>query len=774
MKTEATDHDLLDRALHEAAVRITGDPNAPARPGQVALAHHVLEAMSTKGEVAGCAPTGTGKGVAYSLPAFLRAALHHERSVISTESKALQDQLVGKDLVLVNRIVADLTGQEVDFAILKGFSNYGCVSTAYALAGELLESLGQAAPPELAHPSKGSPLDEEGIANNAEKVDALATTMTMLSGEPALAPRMRGSTVVVDRREHDVTELADLTGWVLLQAATGDTADRAEYSSPIQERSWSTVSVTPDECAGKSCPLFAMCPAVAARNRASQAQVVVTNHTLLSIQAALAVPVVLSSQRLGMFDHLIVDEAHALPSAVRDSGAQSISGLRMRSLAGQVDGILGSSQGSARDSGDTLVDTARRIGEQMEVALGAVLLRSREDVVKFTPEDHPLAMVIEPTKAWVDAVRLALPNPQRVTNARAAVKIRRLRSALTSLLTDLDISVDPESDVVRWVESTHRGPDRPAFPSLKFSPVDVAPAIARNLFQTAAEPGADDDEEDGVKEMIPLSVTMVSATLPPGFVREVGMSVDPLDYASPFDAAYGASLLFVPRVTSEVELAEMGSRRGSRWSVDVSMHPSWALNYLLPLVRANDGRALILTSTARTGKLFAQTLRTAGVGHTVYSQWDGMDARQVVAAWREDVGSVLVGTRSMMTGVDAAGETCSLVVVDRVPRNPGNVVDDARVEILQRRNGVDKWSADRSVYVADAALLLEQAAGRLIRRVSDGGMVAVLDPRLMRGVPLSYPESTRALLMSALRRFPNRTGDFNQAMSFLQHRRIAA
>lgn len=119
----------------------------------------------------------------------------------------------------------------------------------------------------------------------------------------------------------------------------------------------------------------------------------------------------------------------------------------------------------------------------------------------------------------------------------------------------------------------------------------------------------------------------------------------------------------------------------------------------------------------------------------------------------------MVGTRSLMTGVDAPGPTCSMVVIDRVPRSPGNPVDDARVEDLMARLECSRHTAARLVYATDAALLLEQAAGRLIRSTSDDGVVAVLDPRLLRGTPVSYPEDTRTLYLSAFARLGERTAD---------------
>jgi len=127
-----------------------------------------------------------------------------------------------------------------------------------------------------------------------------------------------------------------------------------------------------------------------------------------------------------------------------------------------------------------------------------------------------------------------------------------------------------------------------------------------------------------------------------------------------------------------------------------------------------------------------------------------------------------------MTGVDAPGGTCTLVIVDRVPRAAGNPIDDARVERAATRMATDRWAADRLVYVADAGLLLEQAAGRLIRSVTDSGLVAVLDPRLLKQGAAVYPGPTRQLLLKALDRFEHKTADLDVTLAWLRARSRAA
>jgi ATP-dependent DNA helicase DinG len=120
-----------------------------------------------------------------------------------------------------------------------------------------------------------------------------------------------------------------------------------------------------------------------------------------------------------------------------------------------------------------------------------------------------------------------------------------------------------------------------------------------------------------------------------------------------------------------------------------------------------------------------------------------------------------------MTGTDAPGQTNTLVICDRVARSAGNPVGDARTAKIQEKLEIDKWAADRFTYVADASLLLEQAAGRLIRSVSDSGMVAVLDPRLLKSSPVKYPEPTRRIYMEPLEKFGTKISDPAKAREWL-------
>ena len=749
--TEPDDlHDLLDRVLTRTVRRITGDQEARPRPGQAALSHDILTAMigygygkeRALGHVLGCAPTGVGKAIACAAPAAVMAVARKERSVMSTESIALQSQLIGKDLPdVASAIAIEMPdAPELTFAVRKGWSNYGCPAAAISTLRTKLEE-----------------------ANLKDTVPEPSETDPELVIDAALKAAQNATAVDTD-----------LIEWVLVESIANGFGDKATCTTDV--RAWHEVSVGPTECAGtgeKGCPLASVCPAVRGRDEANAAQIVITNHAMLAVQAATGAPVLLGNSQLGLFRHLIVDEAHALPGMVRNSGSRELS-ARAVSRAAR---LLARNFGSIGAIQVKQIDRLETEGQVLADTVDATLLRwfNRQDgdtpALPECNQDHPVDELYGALVRWVSDAKRALPSEHRL-NTHETMKRARVYAALSGLVDDASELLDYETPAARWVERSVFLSDAEkrrgwSGATAKMSPVDVSDKIAGGLFTTVERVPGEKRKPKDEEVRLSLSVTMVSATLPSGFAMETGISAKPVDYPSPFAQAYGDSLLYVPRVDDPAELRRIATPGANgRWKFDVYRHPEWAAAQIVDLVKANGGSALVLSAKADTGRLYADRLR-AMTNLTVYSQWDGGDATQIAAAWKADAHAVLVGTKSFMTGLDAAGDTCSLVIVDRVPRAPGNVVDDARAAAIGERAGLDKWATERLVYGADATLLMEQAAGRLVRRVTDTGLVAILDPRLMKNAPLSYPESTRAMYMRAGRAFPVRTSDKQRALDYL-------
>lgn len=735
------------KTLTEAVRIATGLPDAGPRPGQRTLTEDIEEALKNTGHVVGSAPTGLGKSMALLAPAMTAAAVDGSRTIISTESLSLLAQIFKKDAPVAAEACNRVTGIRPTVALLKGFSNYVCLAAVRETAETLTDTVGQ--------------------------------RLSSAKLRAKLKSKAKGGIQYIDGRPFDPRDGVPLLDWAL-GLAEDELGDRQSYEGAMSNELWAMVSVGPSECVGDSCPLFEACKPRNARLLAADADIVVTNHSMLAVQAAKGVPVLIGNKNLGEFDTIMVDEAHALPASVRSAGASEVSPASvisivktiMRSLDGEeskVSKLIKEGQALAVELNDELKATAASIG-------------GKEEVFRLVDGVNPVENTGEMLIAWARSVKNAIEPLTKSANMKAKLKANRANGRVDAFIASVNSVTLHRIGTARWItEKDPRRDNRPKYWAAESSPVNVGGLLQANLWTAPIEVDEEDPmvqamreagepiEESG--ERRPLTVIAVSATLPNRFGYQSGLDADNVDYPSPFDTAYGRSLLYVPRVEPEDYDAMYPYWEPGRGKArfNTKLHYAWAAEKNVDLVEANLGSALILSATGDGGKIYAQHLRRAAKGRwNVYSQWDGMPTEQLVKTWREDVTGVLVGTKSLMTGTDAPGETCTLVSIDRMPRAAGNPVDDARVEIIMDSMQVDYWSAANYVYVTDAALLLEQAAGRLIRAMNDSGMFAVLDPRFLKKGPATYSEPARQIYKKAVRRFSTVTSDLEVAVDYLR------
>jgi len=263
-----------------------------ARPGQVAMATAVAAALEARRHLVVRAGTGTGKSLAYLVPAVRSG----RRVVVATATKALQDQLVTKDVPLVR---AGLR-RPVRAAVLKGRANYLCAQR----------------------------VREAGAAG--------------VQGQLGADERGSGPLAAQARR-------------VLAWASSTSSGDRAELDFEVDPRVWSALSVTAEECPGASrCPAGDECFAEAARAAAAEADLVVVNLHLLGADLAGGGTV------LPDHDALVVDEAHELEEVLSASLGASIGAGRLRALATAARLALGPARRADQEVCDALVDLAAR------------------------------------------------------------------------------------------------------------------------------------------------------------------------------------------------------------------------------------------------------------------------------------------------------------------------------------------------------------------------------------------------------------------------------
>lgn len=751
--------DLVERVLAAAVEIGVGTPDARPRPGQLALARDMADAQtiigdgpSGRGHVSGNAGVGIGKSYAGLSNAAVRAVKHGERTLYATKSLPLQSQIVEKDAPVVSAAAKRELGEGFTFALLKGWANFVCGNRAYELAAALL---GQ----EFVDPSPS------GIKPLLDKLRRLPNY----------------GAVNVDGADVDLAQMKPLAIWALEQVRNPNaTGDKDTYDGELNEAAWKSVAVTPDECIGLDvCPFAEFCKSDRSRTKAAEAQVVVTNHALLAVQASMGVPVVLGNATLGHFDHIIIDEAHELPKTVRSQGECSVSGRRMS-------GLIRLMKNAAGDRDDKIiqwVEQGHMIADLAEQEIHAIFnATSNGEVGRLGENDDPLANTGDGIIAWARIGSRLLKKPMKVAQRNGKMgKVmagKRAQAGIDSLVADVNSVRTHRKGQARWLQPPDKflatvGRRRPPKPwyAAQAAPVEVGGLMRANLWTQTIE-----DEETGDELDVSPSVVAMSGTLPPGFIIDAGLTArETVVYELPFKEAYTESMLYIPSAKSaeDVEALTLPGY-GKKRKFTVAKHALWALDQMYELIDANGGHALVLSATTREGKAYTDALRKHAAGRwEVYSQWDGGAERMTLAKWKADPTAVLVGTQGLMTGVDAPGETCSLVILDRVPRAGGNAKDDARVDLIAERMGGDtaaSWTGKRLVYVADAVEKMGQARGRLVRGGNDRGMFAVLDPRMLKNHEFTYEERARKDMMEAVDVYGIKTTDQPTALAFLRAR----
>ena len=632
-------------AALEAVVAAIGGQE---RAGQVQMAEAVARALRTEEHLLVQAGTGTGKSMAYLVPAICHAVTARP-VVIATATLALQRQLVERDLPTAAAALSPLLGRVPTFALLKGRNNYVCLERLHRVDADVDR-------------------DDEEAALFAAPRSAL--------GKQAKAVQQ----------------------W----AMTTTTGDRDEFGGPIDPRVWRSVSVNRRECVGEAkCRFGAECFTAVRREQVMQADIVITNHAMLAIDALEGIPV------LPEHDAVIIDEAHELT----DRATQALTvelGPRAVSLAAQRARSF-----VEREVHDALLAASDELGD----ALHAL---SENGVLRIEEPTRDLLLALTAVR---DAARAAIGQVGSDDDPAELATRQRVKGALEEVhATAGRLLTAAEYDVV-WLDSG-RGADTG---TLHLAPLQVAgllrdalfaktpvvltsatltvggsfDAVARSLGLEGPSAGANEFGDLDADEVAERTQRAASDRLP----------WQGLDVGSPFDYASQGILYVAAHLPPP-------TRDGL---------PEVALDEIGDLVEAAGGRALVLCSSWRGVERAAEYLAVRLIGIEVLVQQRGDAVGDLVERFTADATSVLVGTMSLWQGVDVPGSSCILVVIDKIPfPRPDDPVLAARQQAIDAAGG----SGFRAVSVPRAGLLLAQGAGRLIRSEDDRGVVAVLDPRL--------------------------------------------
>ncbi|MGQ3890080.1 ATP-dependent DNA helicase [Legionella sp. CNM-1927-20] len=598
--------------LSEKGRLSTAIPGFIARQAQITLAAAVADAITQKTILVAEAGTGTGKTFAYLIPSLLSG----KKTVISTATKTLQDQLFQKDLPLLIRAL----GRPINVQNLKGRANYLC---RYRIEQHA----------------------EEGFF---------------------IAPHLI----------HDILKVKEKVP----QLTHGERSELLE----IKEDSalWPYITSTIDNCLGSECNYYQDCFLVKARKRALEADLIIINHHLFFADSRLKEEGF--GELLPDVEVIIFDEAHQLAEIAAHFNEERLGTRQLRDL---VDDVIHEWP---------VLDLANQPLKKLSLETNQIIeqlitsLSTKEDKLSWDVVERNQLF----QKAWqqlIDLIDALLACIKDIEHEESA-GLKRCAKRLEAFKTTAVAFQKSDKTLIRWIERYKHAL------VLHATPYDIADSFKALL-----------------KQQLSCAYIFTSATLTMGssfdcFTKPLGLDkARTLLLPSPFNYARQA-LLYLPRFLPDPN--------------DPAYYRELVIK-ALPIIKACQGRCFFLFTSHRALKLVAELLVDT-LNYPLLIQ--GEEAKPILLARFRQLGNaVLLGTATFWEGVDVKGEALSCVIIDKLPfASPVDPVMRGKMAYLKARglSGFDELS------LPNAVLALKQGVGRLIRDVTDKGVLMIADPRL--------------------------------------------
>lgn len=684
---DPSEYEPLDPEDVSAHLSPTGEfagilPGYESRDGQIEMAEKVSEAFNGSHHLLAEAGTGTGKSFAYLVPSIFWAVKNKTPVIVSTNTKNLQSQLFEKDIPIIRNTL----GIDFKAALIKGRGNYLCLR-------------------KLSH-----------LLNDA--------AFELLPEEKR---RLLG--VLIWAASTGVGDVSELTEWNELRAIGMG----------------SKLTSTADDCAGRSCSFYRSCFLTKARAKSLAADLIVANHSLVFAEMNTR------SQALPPYGHVVFDEAHNIEDSATRHFSVEISISRLRFILRRLGHL------SDRKKGRGLLSSLIR-----QLKTGAFTGDEKaKEVVEL--RSHSVADAVQSTggdvKSFFGALKDILKGDSKKETRRIDKKRRPIegwdalvseKAQLIKSLSGIGIQIDLLNEELRDIDPDGLG--------LQMEFVRDFDAINTGLKEFSGDVAfvLDASDEDYVFWVEPidarrggarawgapvhigekladelygqkLSVVFTSATLSAmgsfnflknrlGIDKIASERLMEFDAGTPFDYA-SQSVAMVPMFLPEPT------------DTDRNYIEEFG-NLLARLFKRTNGRSMALfTSYSMLNKtLDILNNDLAGSNIRLLAQGHSGSRETITATFKEDIGSVLMGTHSFWEGVDLPGETLSCLVVARLPfavfTDP---LEQARGERVEA-GGVNSFMG---YSLPNAVIRFRQGFGRLIRHRSDKGVVIVADRRII-------------------------------------------
>ncbi|HDL5768606.1 TPA: ATP-dependent DNA helicase [Mannheimia haemolytica] len=605
--------DKIQHAFSENGLLSQNISGFRPRQAQLEMAQVVAKAVKFATPVVVEAGTGTGKTFAYLVPALLSG----KKTILSTGSKNLQDQLFNRDLPTIQKALK----YKGKIALLKGRANYLCL----------------------------------------ERLDQV-TAMGVLGDKSVLTDLKKVS------KWQNATKTGDLSECITI----------AE-DSPILPQLVSTT----ESCLGSDCPHFKDCYVVQARRKAMEADVVVVNHHLFC--ADMAVKKTGFGELIPEAELVIFDEAHQLPDIASQYFGQSLSSRQLFDICKDTNIVYRTELKDLSQLGKA-ADHLTKVVQDFRLLMGGEgqIRGNLRELFRDKKVVDGLVKVAENIDFLSEVAKKSLGRSETLDKI-----FERLAEVKVQLKKLMDTSV---TGYCYWYEANGR-----SF-GLHITPLMVADKFGEQLKNQQ------------------IGWVFTSATLEVGgkfdhFCQRLGIeNAEQLVLQSPFDYQH-QSLLCVPRYLPDTNKSNTLTALGQ---------------LLKPVIEANKGRCFLLCTSYYMMRGLADFLREHS-SLNVLLQGETSKSRLLEKFVKEDH-SVLVATQSFWEGIDVRGDDLSLVIIDKLPfTSPDEPLLKARMEDCKIQGG-DPFN---DIQIPEAVITLKQGVGRLIRDVTDRGVVIICDSRLV-------------------------------------------
>ncbi len=633
--------------------------NFEVRRGQYEMAKAVEQALQDKRHLVVEAGTGTGKTLAYLLPAIRHAREKGQRVILSTGTKNLQEQLYFKDIPFLE----SLLGEDLKVCYMKGRANYLCKHKLYAL--------------------RDSPL---------------------LSGLDE-----------IEQFHHIVT-------W----EKTTPTGDRAELNHlPESSPLWSKLDARAEACLGQSCPDWEPCFITQMRRKALDSDLIIVNHHLFfaDLNIKREAPEAPDAGILPAAAAVIFDEAHELEDIASNYFGIGLSHARFDDLTRDVEIML-----RAKNASSSSIESASAILKERARMFFAALPTEGPQLGRMPFEHVQRQLFLESDG---DTYLGALNALQRLEGELERIKNVDETKGLINRTADIRLHLkflleSDDPNTVFWIErraqaglrNLARGVAQHTFHTqLQATPIDVSALLGASLFDvyssvilTSATLAV-----KSVPHSSSVSSTMSGSATTSDFThltRRLGLnSTRELIVPSHFDYPNQALLYLPPSMPDPRE-------------PDFPIHAAERMRRVLEITR---GRAFCLFTSHAQMRLLHDRLLSE-LPYPLLLQ--GQAPRHILLQqFRDTPNAILFGTSSFWQGVDVQGDQLSCVIIDRLPFSvPTDPVVKARMSAIEATGGQPFFD----LQVPAAVIALKQGFGRLIRSLSDRGVLMLLDPRIQR------------------------------------------